>query len=151
MLSTQQLQALSRKERELLQNKGNRNANFTTLFKNGKYLDTPVPSSWPTAEFSIYLYNKDLDYWVCFHTFLNVNAWNGPENIDLPYIFCTKLLIILDKGILLDITMPNSHYFPTIAFHIFEAFCWDPLPLYYIPKPYKETPTKSDQKSYWNK
>ena len=47
--------------------------------------------------------------------------------------------------------MPNSHYFPTIAFHIFEAFCQDPLPLYYIPKPYKETPTKSDQKFYWNK
>ena len=62
MLSTQQLQALSRKERELLQNKGNRNANFTTLLKSGKYLDTPVPSSWPTAEFSVYLYNKDLDH-----------------------------------------------------------------------------------------
>ena len=38
-----------------------------------------------------------------------------------------------------------------IAFHIFEAFCWDPLPLYYIPKPYKEIPTKSDQKFYWDK
>ena len=29
-----------------------------------------------------------------------------------------------------------------IAFHIFEAFCQDPLFLYYIPKPYKETPIK---------
>ena len=45
MLSMQQLQALSKKERELLQNKGNRNANFAALLKSGKYLDTPVPSS----------------------------------------------------------------------------------------------------------
>ena len=74
MLSMQQLQALSKKERELLQNKGNRNTNFAALFKSGKYLDTPVPSSWPTTEFSVYPYNKDLDHQVCFHTFLNVNA-----------------------------------------------------------------------------
>ena len=47
-----------------------------------------------------------------------------------------KLLIILDKGILLDTTMPNLLM---IAFHIFETFCQDPSPLYYIPKPYKET------------
>ena len=51
MLSTQQLQALFRKERELLQNKGNRKANFAALLKSGKYLDTSVPSFWPTAEF----------------------------------------------------------------------------------------------------
>ena len=70
----QQLQALSRKERELLQNKGNRNTNLTALLKSGKYLDTPIPPSWPTAEFSIYPYNKDLDHQVHFHTFLDVNA-----------------------------------------------------------------------------
>ena len=62
MLSMQQLQALSRKEKELLQNKGNRNTKFATLLKGGKYLDTPVPSSWPTAEFSVYSYNKDLEW-----------------------------------------------------------------------------------------
>ena len=76
MLSMQQLQALSRKKRELLQNKGNRNTNFAVLLKSGKYLDTPIPSSWPTAEFSVYPYNKDLDRPVHFHTFLDVNAWN---------------------------------------------------------------------------
>ena len=68
------IQALSRKERELLQNKGNRNTNLTALLKSGKYLDTPIPPSWPTAEFSIYPYNKDLDHQVHFHTFLDVNA-----------------------------------------------------------------------------
>ena len=103
------------------------------------------------TEISIYSYSKDLDCWVCFHTFLDINAWNDPEEIELLYISCMKLLIILDKGIFLDTTMPNSHYFSMIAFHIFEAFCQDPLPLHYIPKPYKETPTKSNPKSYWNK
>ena len=145
------LQTLSSNERERIWNKAKSNAKFTTLLGSGKYLDESVPLSWPTAEFSTHPYNKDFDCQVHFHTFLDVNAWNDPEDIELPYISCMKLLIILDKGILLDITMPNPHYFLTIAFHIFEAFYQDPLPLYYIPKPYKETPIKSNQKSYWNK
>ena len=151
MIPTHLLQTLSSNERERIQNKAKSNSNFTTWLGSGKYLDKSVPLSCPTAEFSIYSYNKDLDCWVHFHTFLDVNAWNGPEEIELPYISCMKLFIILDKGILSDITMLNPHYFLMIAFHIFEAFCWDPLPLYYTPKTYKDTPTKSDQKTYWDK
>ena len=131
------LQTLSSNKRERIQNKAKSNAKFTTLLDSGKYLDESVPLSWPTAKFSTHPYNKNFDCWAHFHPFLDVKAWNNPEEIELPYISRMKLLIILDKEILLDITMPNPHYFPTIAFYIFEAFCQDPLPLYYIPKPYK--------------
>ena len=151
MIPTHLLQTLSSNKRERSWNKAKSNAKFTALLDSGKYLDEPVPFSWPTAEFSTHPYSKDFDHWVCFHTFLNVNAWNNSEDIELPYISCMKLLIILDKGIFLDTTMSNPHYFLMIAFHIFEAFYQDSLLLYYIPKLYKETPTKSDWKSYWDK
>ena len=151
MIPTHLLQTLSSIERERIQNKAKSNAKFTALLGSGKYLGGSVPLSWPTAEFSTHPYNKDFDHWVHFHTFLDVNAWNDPEDIELPYISCMKLLITLYKGILSDTTMPNSHYFLTIAFHIFEAFCWDPLSLYYISKPYKETPINCNWKSYWGK
>ena len=151
MIPTHLLQTLSSNERERIQNKAKSNSNFTTWLGSGKYLDKSVPLSHPTAEFSTHPYNKDFDCWVHFHIFLDVNAWNDLEEIELPYISCMKSLIILNKEILLDTTMPNPHYFLMIAFHIFEAFCWDPLPLYYTPKTYKDTPTKSDQKIYWDK
>ena len=122
MISMHLLQTLSSNKRERIWNKAKSNAKFTALLGSGKYLDKSVPLSWPTAEFSTHPYNKDLNHQVCFYTFFDVNAWNDPEEIELPYIFCMKSLIVLDKGILSDTTIPNSHYFLTIAFHIFEAF-----------------------------
>ena len=144
MIPMHLLQTLSSNERERIQNKAKSNAKFTALLGSGKYLDKSVPLSWPTAEFSTHPYNKDFDCQVHFCTFLNVNAWNNPKEIELSYISYMKSFIIFDKGILLDTTMPNPHYFPMIAFHIIEAFYQDPLPLYHIPKLYKETPTKSN-------
>ena len=123
MIPTHLLQTLSSNKRERIWNKAKSNAKFAALLGSGKYLDESVPLSWPTAEFSTHPYDKDFDCQVHFHTFLDVNAWNDPEDIELPYISCTKSLIILDKGILLNTTMPTSHYFPMITFHIFEAFC----------------------------
>ena len=124
MIPMHLLQTLSSNERERIQNKAKSNAKFTALLGSSKYLlDEPVPLSWPTAEFSTYPYNKDFDCQVHFCTFLDINAWNDLEEIKLPYISCMQLLIILDKGILLDTTIPNAHYFPMIAFHIFEALC----------------------------
>ena len=126
MIPMHPLQTLSSNKREMIWNKAKSNAKFTALLDSGKYLDEPISLSWPTAEFSTHPYNKDFDCQVHFCTFLDVNAWNNPEEIELPYISCMKSLIILDKGILLDITMPNLHYFLTIAFHIFlDVNAWN--------------------------
>ena len=142
-------EALSDFEKEELQSKVKRNAEYDDILR--LFASIPVHPLWPLSTFHAESCYAN-DYETIFTNYLQYNAWGQLDEIDIPYHSCgDKILKYELEG--KHIKFPNLYFFPQFCFAELEKRSFDPF--IYIPStssalwPKSQQDSKKERKDFW--